>query len=109
MPHINETTQAIPAVPTKQSNGAAKITTQEDLLKSLQGVNVSPLWAQMARLNPALPNPTTIPFIWEYDRIRPYLLHAGNLIKEEQAERRVLMLVNPEKSKEIAWSESSAY
>ncbi|KXJ90068.1 putative gentisate 1,2-dioxygenase [Microdochium bolleyi] len=72
--------------------------TQSDLLKSLQSVNVSPLWAQMARLNPALPNPSTIPFKWDYDQIRPYLIHAGNLVKEEQAERRVLMLVNPGKN-----------
>ncbi|KAJ3543610.1 hypothetical protein NM208_g3482 [Fusarium decemcellulare] len=70
----------------------------ESLVKALGDVNVSPLWAQMARLNPALPNPTTIPFIWEYENIRPYLLSAGKLIKEEQAERRVLMLVNPKRT-----------
>lgn len=68
------------------------------LTDSLQGVNVSPLWAQMARLNPELPNPTTKPFKWEYKTIRPYLLDAGRLITEKQAERRVLMLVNPERS-----------
>ncbi|KAH7117432.1 gentisate-dioxygenase [Dactylonectria macrodidyma] len=68
------------------------------LVKALHNVNVSPLWAQMARLNPALPNPTTVPFIWEYDQIRPYLVSAGQLIKEEQAERRVLMLVNPSRT-----------
>ncbi|OAQ59333.1 gentisate 1,2-dioxygenase [Pochonia chlamydosporia 170] len=68
------------------------------LVQALGDVNVSPLWAQMARLNPAAPNPTTRPFIWRYEQIRPYLLSAGQLIKEEQAERRVLMLVNPERT-----------
>ncbi|SPO05422.1 probable gentisate 1,2-dioxygenase oxidoreductase [Cephalotrichum gorgonifer] len=98
MSPIKVPTESLVAVPPGQRNGAENIKTAEDLLNSLQDVNVSPLWAQMARLNPALPNPSTIPFTWEYDRIRPYLLHAGNLIKEEQAERRVLMLVNPEKT-----------
>ncbi|KAH7141728.1 gentisate-dioxygenase [Dactylonectria macrodidyma] len=95
---MSRTVQA--EVPQEQ-NGSLKEPEQisfkdgEGLVKALGDVNVSPLWAQMARLNPAAPNPTSVPFIWEYDRIRPYLLSAGNLIKEEQAERRVLMLVNP--------------
>ena len=33
----------------------------------------------------------------DYDKIRPYLVRAGELITEKQAERRVLMLVNPSK------------
>lgn len=95
-------TQAAPVTLSSQQQPAAKgsehIKNADDLLKSLRGVNVSPLWAQMARLNPAEPNPTTKPFKWEYDTVRPYLMHAGKLIKEEQAERRVLMLVNPERT-----------
>lgn len=71
----------------------------ESLTSSLKDVNVAPLWAQMARLNPELPNPKTKPFIWKYDAIRPYLLDSGRLITEAQAERRVLMLVNPERGK----------
>lgn len=71
----------------------------KNLTDSLQNVNVSPLWAQMARLNPELPNPTCRPFKWDYEIIRPYLLDAGRLITEKQAERRVLMLVNPERRK----------
>lgn len=82
---------------TQKSYRAA--TSADSLTTSLQDVNVAPLWAQMARLNPELPNPRTKPFIWKYDTIRPYLLDSGRLIKEEQAERRVLMLVNPERGK----------
>lgn len=44
----------------------------------------------------------TKPFIWKYDHIRPYLMDSGRLIKEEQAEWRVLMLVNPERGKHSA-------
>lgn len=65
------------------------------LLSNLEQTNTKPLWAQMTRLNPPLPNPKTVPHIWKYDEIRPHLLRAGELITEKQAERRVLMLVNP--------------
>ncbi|KAH6967691.1 RmlC-like cupin domain-containing protein [Ilyonectria sp. MPI-CAGE-AT-0026] len=51
--------------------------------------------AQMQRLNPPAPAPRTVPHLWSYDTIRPYLLRAGALITEKQAERRVLMLTNP--------------
>lgn len=67
----------------------------EKLLKDLEQSKTLPLWAQMSRLNPPAPNPQTVPFLWKYDDIRPNLIRAGNLITEKQAERRVLMLVNP--------------
>lgn len=79
----------------------------QSLLDSLDEVNVAPLWAQMERLNPPIPKPKTKPFIWRYDTLRPYLISAGRVIKEEQAERRVLMLVNPEKSECHALPETS--
>ena len=69
----------------------------EKLLSGLAATHTKPLWAQMTRLNPPLPNPTTVPYVWKYDEIRPQLLQAGELITEKQAERRVLMLVNPAK------------
>ncbi|KAH8822056.1 RmlC-like cupin domain-containing protein [Xylogone sp. PMI_703] len=58
-------------------------------------LHVKPLWEQMAKLNPPLPNPVAVPNIWRYDDVRPYLITAGNKISENLAERRVLMLVNP--------------
>jgi gentisate 1,2-dioxygenase len=67
----------------------------EGLLRDLEYQHTKPLWAQMAKLNPPLPNPTAVPHVWRYDKLRPHLLHAGHLITEKQAERRVLMLVNP--------------
>ncbi|PVI02987.1 RmlC-like cupin [Periconia macrospinosa] len=69
----------------------------DELLKEISSQNVAPLWAQMKKLNPPLPNPQTIPFLWKYKELRPNLLRAGKLITEKQAERRVLMLVNPNK------------
>jgi len=67
----------------------------EDLVETALKVHTKPLWTQMARLNPPEPNPQCIPFIWRYDEVRPSLLRAGEIITEHQAERRVLMLVNP--------------
>jgi gentisate 1,2-dioxygenase len=67
----------------------------QELMNDLATTNTKPLWAQMTKLNPPLPNPTCVPHVWNYDEIRPQLLKAGELITEKQAERRVLMLVNP--------------
>lgn len=69
----------------------------EQLLKSADKHHTKPLWAQMARLNPPLPNPKCEVHVWDYDQIRPALLQAGELVTEKQAERRVLMLVNPKR------------
>lgn len=71
------------------------IRNEEQLIQALQPLDVSPLWAQMKRLNPPAPNPRTVPFVWDYDTIKPYLEKAGQVVTESQAERRVLMLVNP--------------
>lgn len=81
-----------------KSNGdihVDQIKNEEELVEALKPVDVSPLWAQMKRLNPPAPNPQTVPFVWDYEKIKPYLERAGQLVTEKQAERRVLMLVNP--------------
>jgi gentisate 1,2-dioxygenase len=72
-----------------------KADANEELVESAIKVNTKPLWTQMAKLNPPEPNPKCIPFIWRYDEVRPSLLRAGEVVSEQQAERRVLMLVNP--------------
>lgn len=70
---------------------------KDTLINDLEKQNTKPLWAQMNKLNPPLPNPTTKPHLWSYKKIRPHLLRAGEEITEKQAERRVVMLVNPER------------
>ncbi|OOQ86280.1 gentisate 1,2-dioxygenase [Penicillium brasilianum] len=74
---------------------ATAIDSEEQLLADLETSKTLPLWKQMARLNPPAPNPTTVPCLWKYKSIRPNLERAGKLVPESQAERRVLMLVNP--------------
>lgn len=74
-------------------------TTKEDATKALLDraaqAHTKPLWLQMARLNPPLPDPRCNPHTWRYADVRPSLLEAGDLVPESQAERRVLMLSNP--------------
>ncbi|KAJ5662861.1 hypothetical protein N7507_003592 [Penicillium longicatenatum] len=85
------------------------VDTSEQLLQDLQDSKTLPLWTQMTRLNPPLPNPTAVPFVWEYDSIRPNLLRAGNLISEKQAERRVLMLINPTRDEDAPYTTDTLY
>ncbi len=78
---------------TTQMNGSKD--PAQELVENALKVNTKPLWTQMAKLNPPEPNPQCVPYIWRYDEVRPSLLRAGEIITEQQAERRVLMLVNP--------------
>ncbi len=94
----------MPSATTASGNGAlanghgkqaSEIKTADELLEAIKVTHTAPLWAQMQRLNPPAPGPQTVPHVWSYDTVRPYLLRAGDLITEKQAERRVLMLTNP--------------
>lgn len=74
---------------------ADKMQEVTELLEKANSLHTKPLWAQMTRLNPPLPNPKCTVHVWEYEKIRPSLVKAGELITEKEAERRVFMLVNP--------------
>lgn len=67
----------------------------EAMLQKAEHAHTKPLWLEMERLNPPLPDPRCTPYLWRYADIRPSLLEAGELVPEHQAQRRVLMLVNP--------------
>jgi gentisate 1,2-dioxygenase len=83
---------------TQTTNG---VENTKQLVSDLQGTHTLPLWEQMAKYNPPAPNPKAIPHLWKYDELKPHLLRAGELITEKQAERRVLMLINPALGKSI--------
>jgi gentisate 1,2-dioxygenase len=67
----------------------------DHLLQGLPVKNLEALWPKMSAMVPGSPNPTAKPYIWKYNEVLPDLLAAGKLVPAEQAERRVLMLVNP--------------
>ncbi|KAF2192354.1 RmlC-like cupin [Zopfia rhizophila CBS 207.26] len=87
------------ALPQTQDTNSVtpNIETVDDVINGASKVNAVPLWPQMVKYNPPRPNPRCIPHIWRYGEVRPYLVRAGELVKEKDAERRVLMLVNPER------------
>ena len=86
------------------TNGKLAVNNEEELIEFAEKVQTKPLWKQMVKLNPPLPNPKCVPNIWRYDDVRPSLLRAGDLVPEQQAERRVLMLVNPARGESVRWN-----
>ncbi|KAI9162787.1 Gentisate 1,2-dioxygenase [Paramyrothecium foliicola] len=72
-----------------------KTTEMKEYLEGLPPMQLEPLWSRMGAMVPASPNPKAKPFIWRYSEVYPQLEAAGKLVPEEEAERRVLMLVNP--------------
>lgn len=73
----------------------------QDVIVGASKFHAVPLWPQMVKYNPPRPNPKCVPFIWRYEEVRPYLVRAGDLVKEREAERRLLMLVNPKRGELI--------
>lgn len=67
----------------------------DDYYRTLKSENLGPLWVSLKGLVPSEPRPKAIPHAWEYAKVRPRLLEAGELITAEEAERRVLVLENP--------------
>lgn len=57
--------------------------------------NLAPLWRVLHGLVTETPKITALPAHFAYDRVRPYLMEACDLIGTEEAERRVLILENP--------------
>ena len=67
----------------------------EELLQKLPAQNVQPLWTVMKAMVTPTPSPKAEVTLWKYKELRPLLLEAGQAVSSEQAERRVLMLINP--------------
>ena len=58
--------------------------------------NLAPLWERLHNMVTRRPVPPALPTLWHYRRVvRPFLMQAGGLITAKEAERRVLMLMNP--------------
>ena len=63
--------------------------------RGLERHQVAPLWRYLADLMPLTPRSSAVAHLWRYRELRPQLLRAGELVTAEEAERRVLMLLNP--------------
>lgn len=68
----------------------------QDYRDAMGEAGVSPLWPMMRNVLPhGAPNPKTQSGYWNFERLRPLLLRAGELTPVEKAERRVLVLGDP--------------
>jgi gentisate 1,2-dioxygenase len=67
--------------------------------RKLQELNLRPLWTEavnaVTKEAPGQPRRRAIPTLWRYRAVREELLRAGAVVTVDQAERRVLVLVNP--------------
>ncbi|ORY54724.1 gentisate 1,2-dioxygenase [Pseudomassariella vexata] len=77
------------------SNTSDKQSKTSQYLATLPSKHVAPLWTVMGAMVPPRPMPKAQVAQWKYDEIRPLLLEAGKVVDAQEAERRVLMLVNP--------------
>ena len=53
------------------------------------------LWTVANSIEPWFPKPPSVPVLWRWQDTRPAVMRALELVKPEQAGRRVVMLVNP--------------
>jgi gentisate 1,2-dioxygenase len=67
----------------------------EHLFQEAVVEHAEPLWPKLGELSPEFPTAKATPYLWSYDRLRPFCERAARLVGTELAERRVFMLVNP--------------
>lgn len=79
------------AVAVQQTPGTIDVT---NFYAALGEFHVQPLWTQPGLLPPE-PVSKAVPHVWRYREMRELLLRAGEIVDTKEAERRVLMLMNP--------------
>ncbi|MEO3826407.1 cupin domain-containing protein [Actinomadura sp. B10D3] len=61
----------------------------------LAAASAAPLWRHYGNLFSPEPKSRAVPYLWRYAQLRPHAVHFSESLSLEDAERRVLMLVNP--------------
>ena len=67
----------------------------EAYYRSLEGEALGALWTVANEIEPWYPQPASIPTLWRWKQVEPYVRRAPELVSAEKAARRVVMLVNP--------------
>ena len=67
----------------------------EAYYRSLEGEALGALWNVANEIEPWYPQPKSVPILWKWSRIEPFVRRAPELVSAEKAARRVVMLVNP--------------
>ncbi|WP_406415538.1 cupin domain-containing protein [Streptomyces sp. NBC_00873] len=78
--------------------GRARVSDTADLsayYERLAEHEAGALWTVANEIEPWYPQPKSVPVHWSYERLRPLVLESLDLVKADDAGRRVVMLVNP--------------
>ncbi|HSU05778.1 MAG TPA: gentisate 1,2-dioxygenase [Acetobacteraceae bacterium] len=79
-----------------ETAAATRTAERQEFYERIGQHSLAPLWERLHSLVTRAPVTPALPAHWDYDgAIRPYLMHAGDLITAKEAERRVLILENP--------------
>jgi gentisate 1,2-dioxygenase len=70
-------------------------TALQQLFEAIQPLSLAPLWTRYQQMLTPTPQGKARPHLWRYAELRPHLMRAGELVSTAEAERRVLMLLNP--------------
>ncbi len=76
-------------------NDSNKTNVREDFYREIAPMHLAPLWESLHMLVPKEPAAHCQPCFWQYEALRPHLMHSGHLITAAEAIRRVLILENP--------------
>lgn len=78
--------------------GRARVRDSAELLAyydELATYGTGALWTVANAIEPWEPASSSVPFIWRYDEMRPLVIRSTELVRPEDAGRRVVMLLNP--------------
>ena len=67
----------------------------EAYYRSLEGESLGALWNVANEIEPYYPQPKSVPTLWKWSKVEPFVRRAAELVSAEKAARRVVMLVNP--------------
>ncbi|SVB47727.1 uncharacterized protein METZ01_LOCUS200581, partial [marine metagenome] len=77
--------------------GRARVTDNDELLsfyKELEAHSANAFWRRANEIEPWEPETRYSPTIWRYNDMRPLVVKSSELVKPEEAGRRVVVLVN---------------
>jgi len=89
------TSQAVD--PRDDVRGRARVRDTEELLayyKELDKINTTAFWRRANAIEPWEPQTRYNPTLWRYEDMRPAVLRSAELVKPEEAGRRVVVLLN---------------
>src|SRR5581483_1100174 len=81
--------------PDTHTSGTGASMTDAAAYEQVERLSAAPLWRHYGNLFPKEPTNRARPHVWPYAELRRLALHFCRTLSLEEAERRVLMLVNP--------------